>query len=202
MWWVALTGLCLLCICWCSYAHWRARQPWPDFGGSAVDIHTYHEWLALLESAGSEGKLVLVDFYAIWCPPCRSAAPTFARMSEQFPNVRFAKVNVEVAREVAAKLEVYVMPTFHLFRANQKIGSVRGWNERALRSMLEEHGALFAPRGEEPLPLNGAQCGADGSQGHGIKLESGGAACAVIFPDDSPELDENECDEASGLCRA
>lgn len=138
--WTVLSVCLLACVCWCAYARWRARQPWPDFGGLVVEVRTQDDWCALLESAAADETPVLVDFFATWCPPCRAAAARFARMSEEFGSVRFAKVNVDVARHVAAQMCVRAMPTFHLMKGLESVCSVRGWNEGAIRAMLEEHG--------------------------------------------------------------
>ena len=79
--WVAL-GLAL-CLVWRIYAQWHMRQAWPDFGGRITALKSEADSRELLDSAAAEDALVVVDCYALWCPPCRQAAPAFAKMSMQ-----------------------------------------------------------------------------------------------------------------------
>lgn len=60
-------------------------------------------------------RYVFVDFYASWCGPCKKIAPTLIKLSEEYTNVFFCKVNVERAVEVSDKYNIKAMPTFILF---------------------------------------------------------------------------------------
>jgi thioredoxin 1 len=59
---------------------------------------------------------VLVDFWAAWCGPCRQFAPVYDAMSEQHPDVVFAKVNTEEQRELANFFQIRSIPTLMVFR--------------------------------------------------------------------------------------
>lgn len=76
-------------------------------------LKTVADFEALVAAAAARGQLVVVDAYATWCPPCRVAAPAFARMSEKY-DARFAKVDVDEASELQALLRVSVLPTFKI----------------------------------------------------------------------------------------
>ena len=60
--------------------------------------------------------IVLVDFWAAWCGPCRGFAPVFEAASEQHPDVVFAKVDTEAERDLAAMARITSIPTLMAFR--------------------------------------------------------------------------------------
>ena len=62
--------------------------------------------------------VVIVDFWAPWCAPCRAFAPTFEQASEQHADVVFAKVNTEEEQEVAGAFNIRSIPTLMVFREN------------------------------------------------------------------------------------
>lgn len=69
-----------------------------------------------LESTIKDSDIVIIDFWAPWCGPCRSFAPTYETVSEKFPDIVFAKVNTEEEQELAGSFNIRSIPTLMIFR--------------------------------------------------------------------------------------
>jgi thioredoxin reductase (NADPH) len=69
----------------------------------------------------SGNDIVLVDFWASWCGPCRAFAPTFTKASEANPDIVFGKVDTEAQEQLAAAAEIRAIPTLMAFKKGQLV---------------------------------------------------------------------------------
>ena len=104
-----------------------------------------------------ENDIVLVDFWAAWCGPCRMFAPVFEKASEQHTDIVFGKVDTEAEQSLAAAAQITSIPTLMAFRGgilvfsqpgalpaaalDDLIGQVRALDMDAVRAQLAEQTA-------------------------------------------------------------
>ena len=81
-------------------------------------------------------RVVVIDFTATGCGPCRMIAPAFETMVAEFPSVAFSKVDVDANQETAAHCGVRSMPTFQLFKGGEKVAETKGAREQELRVII------------------------------------------------------------------
>ncbi|XP_072260541.1 thioredoxin-like [Pyxicephalus adspersus] len=99
-------------------------------------IESLAEFNQALADAGS--KLVIVDFTATWCGPCKMIAPVFETFSKNHPDVVFLKVDVDDAQDVAQHCDIKCMPTFQFYKNGKKIHEFSGANKESLEQKLLE----------------------------------------------------------------
>ncbi|GKY98244.1 thioredoxin domain-containing protein 2 [Mayamaea pseudoterrestris] len=100
-------------------------------------ITNLEEYNALLET--SKSKLVILDFSAEWCGPCKFIHPIFEKMAEENPDVVFAEVDVDEADDVAGQCKVRAMPTFHFYKGGEKIEEMMGADKDKLAALMKTH---------------------------------------------------------------
>jgi thioredoxin 1 len=91
------------------------------------------------EQTVNGNPIVIVDFWAPWCGPCRGFAPVFEKASEAHPDVVFAKINSDEQQELAAAFNIRSIPTLMVFREKvilfQQAGALPG---QALEQVLTQ----------------------------------------------------------------
>lgn len=73
-------------------------------------------------------EIVLVDFFATWCGPCKMTGPIIEQLAEEVKNIKFFKVDVDQNQELSSQYQVFSIPTFLIFKngqvVNQFVGAV------------------------------------------------------------------------------
>lgn len=95
------------------------------------------------EDTINNNSFVVIDFWAPWCGPCKSFAPTYEKVSEDFPDVVFSKINTEDEQEIAAHFQIRSIPTLMIFRDQVIIYSEAGaLPEGSFRQLVEQASTL------------------------------------------------------------
>ncbi|WP_320065690.1 thioredoxin [Micromonospora sp. RTGN7] len=90
------------------------------------------------EVAGNDG-IVLVDFWAEWCGPCKRFAPVYERSSEKHSDIVFGKVDTEAQQELGAKFDIQSIPTIMAIRDGVIVFAQPGaLPESALENLIEQ----------------------------------------------------------------
>ncbi|KAL7743777.1 hypothetical protein ACLKA6_016836 [Drosophila palustris] len=86
---------------------------------------------------GAENKIVVLDFYATWCGPCKEIEKLVKSLSRQYADkALFLKINVDKYDELVTKYKVRSMPTFIFIKGNRRLGSIVGADEHKLVHMM------------------------------------------------------------------
>ncbi|XP_038586631.1 thioredoxin-like [Micropterus salmoides] len=100
------------------------------------EVENLADFKAILQEAGN--KLVVVDFTAAWCGPCKQIGPAFEEESRKAENVNviFLKVDVDEAEDVSAFCKISCMPTFQFYKNGEKVDEFSGANKATLVEKL------------------------------------------------------------------
>ena len=110
-------------------------------GGSNLDLLTTEEELDYELGAAGAGVLVVVDFMAEWCGPCKKLAPTLEALAERTAptgKCKFFAVDVDQARELAAAKDVKSMPTILFYRDGKLVKRVVGADVAAIKAEVDK----------------------------------------------------------------
>lgn len=99
-------------------------------------IETDAQFSSKLEEHG--GRLVVVDFHATWCGPCKTIAPFFVQYATKYPEADFLKVDVDKCQTTAATYKIRAMPTFVFLKSGAKLDEVKGADPQKLENTIKK----------------------------------------------------------------
>ncbi|CAM6118071.1 unnamed protein product [Calypogeia fissa] len=117
--------------------------------GNVIVIETAAQWETKLEEAAHEKKVIVVDFTATWCGPCKYMAPIFEELSKKHLDLMFLQVDVDKLHEVAGKWEVQAMPTFVFIKDKKLLHRIVGANKEELEKKSASYAKSEEPKSEE-----------------------------------------------------
>jgi len=93
------------------------------------------------KEAMNSDRLIIIDFFALWCGPCMRAFPKIEALSIKYPNVDFFKIDFDTValKEACTLLKVESLPTFCFFKNGQYLTRLEGADETVLENMIAKY---------------------------------------------------------------
>ncbi|XP_039135573.1 thioredoxin H4-1 [Dioscorea cayenensis subsp. rotundata] len=108
-----------------------------EFGGGNVHVITSKEsWDERISEANKDGKIVVANFSATWCGPCRMITPLFAELSEKYPSLVFLTVDVDELMDFSSSWDIRATPTFFFLKDGQQLDKLVGANKPELQKKI------------------------------------------------------------------
>ncbi|KAG1338931.1 thioredoxin H4-1 [Cocos nucifera] len=109
-----------------------------DFKAGNVHVITRKEnWDEKIADANKDGKLVVANFSASWCGPCRMMAPVYAELSEKYPSLMFLTIDVDELVDFSSSWDIRATPTFFFLKDGQQLDKLVGANRPELEKKLK-----------------------------------------------------------------
>ncbi|CAD6232912.1 unnamed protein product [Miscanthus lutarioriparius] len=130
-------GLKRLMRCCCCIAKHADDDDKIDFGGGNVHVVTSKEdWDQKIAEANKDGKIVVANFSASWCGPCRVISPVYAEMSQTYPQLMFLTIDVDELMEFSSSWDIRATPTFFFLKNGQQVDKLVGANKPELEKKV------------------------------------------------------------------
>lgn len=107
-----------------------------NFGGNVHLIGSQEEWDEKISQANKEDRLVVVNFSAAWCGPCRMIAPLCTELSLKYPQLLFLTVDVDDLMDLSSSWDIHATPTFFFLEHGQPKDKLVGANKPELQKKV------------------------------------------------------------------
>ncbi|KAJ7943542.1 Thioredoxin [Quillaja saponaria] len=97
------------------------------------------KWKAHFEASKATNKLLVLDFTATWCGPCKYMEPVIKDFAAKYTEVEFIKIDVDELTGVAQEFQVQAMPTFLLIKKGKVVDELVGAKKEELQKLIEKH---------------------------------------------------------------
>ncbi|KAJ4973214.1 hypothetical protein NE237_006388 [Protea cynaroides] len=104
-----------------------------------MTFHSSARWKAHFEASKASSKLLVIDFTASWCGPCKFIEPAVIEMANKYTDVDFIKIDVDELMDVALEYGVQAMPTFILIKEGKEVDKVTGARKDELEKKILRH---------------------------------------------------------------
>lgn len=108
-----------------------------DDNPRVIKIHKTSEWQSHYDEWKQSTKLMVVDFTASWCGPCKFLAPVINDLADKYEDVVFVKIDVDELKDVAQQYDVKAMPTLVLLKQEKEVARVVGAKKDELVRKIE-----------------------------------------------------------------
>lgn len=101
-----------------------------------VDIKDANAFYSAIHNTSD---LIVIDFYATWCGPCRQIAPLFVEIAKNHPQVLVLKVDVDMLADVSNEFNVASLPTIVFYRQGKELDRIIGANKAGILNKLQAY---------------------------------------------------------------
>ncbi|KAF2316229.1 hypothetical protein P3X46_026098 [Hevea brasiliensis] len=108
---------------------------------AVTTFHSSERWQLHFNSMKELSQLMVVDFAASWCGPCKLIEPQVKALAAKFTDVQFAKIDVDELPDVAQEFGVQAMPTFVLVKKGKEVDRIVGAKKEELEKKIQKHRA-------------------------------------------------------------
>lgn len=113
----------------------------------------------------NSSRIVVADFYADWCGPCKTVAPIYEQLSSQLSkpgSITFTKIDTDAQKQIAQTYNISAMPTFLIFKGGRETKRIRGADPKGLNEAVKQLAREAGEAGEGSSSGAGASSGGDG----------------------------------------
>ncbi|MED6213467.1 hypothetical protein PIB30_093686 [Stylosanthes scabra] len=121
------------------YGH-TSSTPHSSSSSQILTFHSTAKWKAHFDASKLTNKLMVIDFTATWCQPCKSMDPIIQEFAYKYSQVvEFIKIDVDELMGVSEEFEVQAMPTFVLIKKGKVVDKVVGARKDQLQNLIDKH---------------------------------------------------------------